>query len=98
MESGPAPDGASRYDEDYGLAVLSRPQKIALADLDAIVAQDVVGGGGVEIEVRQAKTDEDLFAGQFHGGAAHRQLDDARLGAVELLGFEALHILQHGRD
>ena len=32
-----------------------RSHEIALADLDAAMAQDIVGGGGVEIEIRQTE-------------------------------------------
>ena len=35
---------------------LRHAEEIALADLDAIVPQDAVGGGGVEIEVRERRT------------------------------------------
>ena len=33
-------------------------EEIALADLDAVVAQDAVGGGGMEVEVREGETAE----------------------------------------
>ena len=48
------------------------PEEIALADLDAAVAQDVVGGGGVEIEVRQREADADTARPSASSSAAGR--------------------------
>src|ERR1017187_4145806 len=39
--------------------------EVALADLDAVVAQDSVRGRQVEIEVRQGRIEEIVEAGQF---------------------------------
>ena len=43
---------------------LRHPQKIALADLDAIVAQDAVRGGGVEEEVRKHRAVDIVWPGK----------------------------------
>src|SRR5207249_3888924 len=59
--------------------------EIALADFHAVVAQNVVGGGGMKVEVRQGEMAEKLLPLQRQGlvragGKAHV----AVLGAVEL--------------
>jgi hypothetical protein len=41
--------------EPATLECYRRSHEIALAELDAAMAQDVVGGGGVEIEIRQTE-------------------------------------------
>ena len=42
-----------------------RAHEVALADLDAALPDDVVGGRDVEIEVRQAVADEQALAGEL---------------------------------
>src|SRR5215472_12643884 len=46
---------------------LRHPEKIALADLDAVVAQDAVRGRGVEKEIRKHRAVDVLLARQRHG-------------------------------
>jgi hypothetical protein len=41
--------------EPATLECYRRAHEIALAELDAAMAQDIVGGGGVEIEIRQTE-------------------------------------------
>ena len=41
--------------EPATLECYRRSHEIALAELDAAMAQDVVGGGGLEIEIRQTE-------------------------------------------
>src|SRR5947208_13246561 len=74
---------------------LSRPsQKIPLADLDAALAQDVVGGGGVEIEVRQREGDQVLRALQRQRLLrADGKRDLLLFRAVDLFGLEAVHVV-----
>src|SRR6201991_1057495 len=72
----------------------THPEKIPLADLDAVVAQDAVGGGGMEVEIREGKMADELLA--FQGHALIRacgKLDVAAVRAVELRGLETVHIL-----
>jgi len=66
---------------------LSHPQKIALADLDAIVAQNAVGGGGVEIEIRKRKAAGKLLASASWNCSGGREGDVFAIGAVELRGL-----------
>src|SRR5436190_19619944 len=59
--------------------------EIALADLDAALPDDVVGGGGVEVEVRQRVAKQQALAGEIAGLAAREgDLDLLALGAVDL--------------
>jgi hypothetical protein len=41
---------------------LFHPEKIPLADFDAVVAQDAVGGRGMEVEIREGEVGEILLA------------------------------------
>src|SRR5438045_602061 len=68
--------------------------EIALADLDAGVAQKAVGGRGMEIEVRQRECAEELLALHRDGLVrATGEADVPGLGALELLRLERLHIV-----
>src|ERR1700687_2782998 len=70
------------------------PQKIPLADFHAIVAQDAVGGRGVEVEIRKRKIIEELLALQRHGvGPAHRKGNLAGIPTLELFRLERLYII-----
>src|SRR5690348_2879784 len=70
------------------------PQEIPFADLDAVVAQDAVGDGGMEIEVRQREGGEELLALQRQLVVRPgREGDVAAVGPVELRRFECLHIV-----
>src|SRR3954464_918478 len=74
--------------------VLVRAEEIALADLDASVAQKTVGGRGVEIEVRQRERAQELLA--LHGDGlvgAGREGDILGVGAFELLRLERFHVV-----
>src|SRR5258706_9512166 len=53
---------------------LAGAEKIGLAELDAVVAQDVVGGGDVEIEIRPGEAEQVGHA--LEGGILAAQLDD----------------------
>src|SRR5215471_16579852 len=67
-----------------------RPHEVALAQLHPAVAQDVVGGGAVEIEVGQRLVDEEALAGEFARGPARKgDLDLLALAAVDLSRLEA---------
>src|SRR5258708_39354620 len=68
------------------------PQKIPLADFDAVVAQDAVRGRGVEVEIRECEVVQELLAFQRHGRGTDRKSNVASVGAIELLGLERLHI------
>ena len=48
--------------EPVALECYRRSHKIALAELDAAMAQDVVGGGGVKIEILAAGSSAGTFA------------------------------------
>ena len=67
-----------------------RSHEIALAQLDAAMAQDVVGGGGLEIEIRQTEVQQKRLP--FELALAARKLDNDLLvlGAVDLQRLEAL--------
>src|SRR3954464_11340001 len=74
--------------------VLVRAEEIALADLDAGVAQKAVGGCGVEVEVRQRERAQELLA--LHGDGlvgAGRERDVFGVGALELLRLERFHVV-----
>src|SRR5260370_31461423 len=73
---------------------LHTPYEIAFPDFDAGLAQDCVGGGAVEIEVRQDEMREVLLAGELQGVAGDIEHDRARLAAVDLLGLEVLDVGQ----
>src|SRR4051812_28303635 len=67
------------------LRSLVRAEEVALADFDAAVAQDAVGDGDVEIEVRQVEAGEKLLARHGRGlAAADREGDVALISALEL--------------
>src|SRR5580692_7785284 len=70
-----------------------RTQKVALADVNAAMAQDRVGGCDVEIEVRQDKMVEVIVA--FHValvGRAERECDLTISRRIDLLWVESLQI------
>src|SRR5438445_1696165 len=53
-----------------------RAHEIALAELDPALAQDVVGGGAVEIEIRQRVGEQQRLAGELaRRSARERDLD-----------------------
>src|SRR5258707_9564817 len=70
-----------------------RTQKVALADVNAAMAQDRVGGCDVEIEVRQYEMVEVIVA--FHValvGRAERECDLTVSRRIDLLWVESLQI------
>src|SRR6266404_4098420 len=68
-----------------------RAHEIALAELDPALAQDVVGGGAVEIEIRQRVGEQQRLAGELaRRPARERDLDRLVLAAVDLRGLQAL--------
>src|SRR5438445_4103309 len=76
-----------------------RAHEIALADLDAALADDVVGGGGVEIEVRQRIAEQQALPGELADLPAREgDLDFLALGAVDLALLHALEIFDGLRD
>src|SRR5205807_8030390 len=81
----------------YGVATQShvhrRPHEVALAELDAAVAQDVVGGGAVEIEVRQDVVQQQPLSGELALVGAELDRDLLVLGAVDLRRLEALDVV-----
>src|SRR3954470_4022597 len=72
--------------------------EVALAELDAAVAQDVVGGGAVEIEVRQDEVEQQRLPGELALVAAELERDVLVLGAVDLRRLEALAEVDHFRE
>src|SRR5262245_43807583 len=62
-----------------------RAHEVALAEIDAAMAQDVVGGGAMEKEVRQRVGEQQRLAGELaRRSARERDLDLLVLGAVDL--------------
>jgi hypothetical protein len=66
-------------DEAVGFA-----DEVGLADLDAVVPQDVVGSRDVEVEVRVRVAEQVLHALETALAAAHREHDLLFLAAVDL--------------
>src|SRR5215468_9511899 len=76
-----------------------RAHEIALAELDAAMAQDVVGGGAVEIEVRQRVGEQQRLAGELaRRPARKRDLDRLVLAAVDLRGLQAFEEIDRPGD
>src|SRR5258708_5346562 len=70
------------------------PEKIALADFHAVMAQDAVGGGGVEVEIREREIIDELLSRQRQRvGRPDRKSDITQVGAIELPVLERLHIV-----
>src|SRR5581483_8038849 len=64
-------------------------EKIVLADLDARMTQDCVGGRDMEERVRNDEADEVFETLEFQGAVAGRYFDDPVLGAFERSGRHA---------
>src|SRR5205085_11897275 len=74
-------------------------EEIALADLDTGMTQDVVGGGGVEIEVRQHEMDEELLTLERERLLRADRERDVLLGRrVDVGGLDALHVVERPGD
>src|SRR5262249_3751370 len=69
---------------------LERAQEIALADLNAVVAQNVVGGRGVEEEVREGELRQIDAGLEGHLLTTESERDLAVGRTVELLRLQAL--------
>src|SRR5690606_21713908 len=68
-------------------------EEIPLAEVDAVVAQDVVGGGEVEIEIGQHKILQvDLPGGERHAVGTDGEADGPRLTALHLGGAELVQV------
>src|SRR5262249_15056857 len=68
-----------------------RAHEVALAELDAAMAQDVVGGGAVEKEIRQRVGQQQRLPGELaRRPAGKSDLDRFVLGAVDLRGLQTL--------
>src|SRR5215510_4273344 len=67
-----------------------RAHEVALGEIDAGMAQQVVSRGAVEIEVRQDEIEQQYLAGEFALVVAELKDDLLVLGAVDLLGVDAL--------
>lgn len=65
-------------------ASVERADEIALADFHAVAAQDGVGGGGMEIEIRHRVLQQVVDAGEGLGFAAYLASDGACLRAIHL--------------
>src|SRR5437868_11258065 len=73
---------------------LSHPEKITLADFDAVVAQNSMRGRGMEIKIRKGETIDEFLALQRQGIVrANREGDLLGVGAFELRRLERLHIV-----
>ena len=73
-----------------GEGALDAADEILLADQDAVVAQDVVGGGDVEIEIRQAGVVHIVQAAVFALGVFAHDHDLACFGAGKGIGRQRL--------
>src|SRR5882757_6986519 len=82
---------SQRGDDGSALQIHWRAHEVALAELDPAMAQDVVGGGAVEIEVRQRVAEQQRLPRELaHGAAREGDLDLLVLAAVDLRRLEAL--------
>src|SRR6516165_7397832 len=68
----------------------SAADEVALADLDAVVAQDRVRRHVVEVEVRHGEVQQIVLAVEGHRAVRKLELDRARLRTVELRRLERL--------
>lgn len=82
------PAGNIRPDETGPLA--GTAHVIALTDIQAVMAQDRVGRGDMEIEIGHGEIDEVVFALEASRLTAKRDADIALFRAVDLCGFELL--------
>src|SRR5690349_21585713 len=76
----------------------SSAEEVGLAEWHAIVPQNGVGRGDVEIEVRRGEMQEVLQAREFHLAAAELQHDLLFLRAVDVGRREGLQITLHLLD
>src|SRR5438874_4849101 len=83
---------------NQGRFSLNTPYEVAFPDFHAALAQDCVGGGAVEIEVRHGEMQQILLTGQLQRVAGNGEGDLTALAAIDLVGLEALEVAQHGID
>src|SRR5438876_5010826 len=76
-----------------GSHAYGRPHEVALANVDPAMAQDVVGGGAVEIEVWQHVVQQESLPGELALVGAELERDLLVLGAVDLRRLEALDVV-----
>src|SRR5665647_3705504 len=70
------------------------PEKIPLADFDAVMAQNAVGGGGVEVEIREGIIIDELLSLQRERiGRADGKGNVAAVLALELRRLEGLDVV-----
>src|SRR5712692_10319498 len=65
-------------------------EEILLADLHAVMAEDVVGGDGMKEEIGQGEIQKIILAGKFRFLAAELEDDRAFLAAVDQFSAKAL--------
>src|SRR4029077_3303724 len=66
-------------------------EEVHLAELNAVMAGDEIGGGRVEEQVRQHKVEQVVLAGEHELLAADRDGQFLRLAAVDLSRRQRLH-------
>jgi hypothetical protein len=70
---------------------LGYPKKISFPDFDAVVAQNSMGGRGMEIKIREGETVHEFLTLQGDGIVGPCREGDVRpVGAFELRGLEGL--------
>src|SRR5438552_14811303 len=72
--------------------------EVALAELDPAMAQDVVGGRAVEIEVRQDEVEQKRLPRELALVRAKLERDLLVLGAVDLRRLESLHVVDRAGE
>src|SRR5512147_2587245 len=77
---------------------LDRADEVALAEFDAVVAQDVVGGRGVKEEIRQRYVGQIGKSLEAQRLVADLHLHVPLLRAGEASRKEALHVVDRPRD
>src|SRR5580704_283759 len=82
----------------FGARFSREAEEVALAELDAVVAQEGIGGGGVEVEIRQGEKQEVIAP--FHLGvlASDLERDVLVLGAVDVFRFQPVDEDERRRD
>src|SRR6266851_1966059 len=86
--------GSSPAMTEVGLQLHRRAHEIALAELNAAMAQNVVGGGAVKIKIRQRVVEKERLARELARGPARQgELDLLLLAAVDVAWLEALEKL-----
>src|SRR5690242_19110321 len=84
----------TRQESRYKVGALQGADEVALADLEADMAQDRVGGRAVEIEIRHGEVQQIGFALECHRVAAELERDLASFAAVDLIALELRDVSQ----